>query len=242
MLYCLPYGGCFALTAAVETGFEAIRALARHHDATQAVRPALTYGRLVVLEEGEPYFWRGRFSRRRWLCECVCGKEALVREDSLRRGHTTSCGCLRDEKTVERGTRHGGKTVSARLPEYDVWQSLLHRRSAAVVCQRWCRPNGGGFRAFLKDVGRRPSSAFRLARKDESRAFSPRNCFWSDEVKQVGTPRRLVMVQGTQMTLRQAAALAGITYSTFCKRLQRGWSIETATVSHDVSARHISIS
>lgn len=33
-----------------------------------------------------------------WRCQCECGNEIVVRGDSLRSGHTKSCGCLQKEK------------------------------------------------------------------------------------------------------------------------------------------------
>ena len=35
--------------------------------------------------------------RRRWICECECGKEASILTHSLTSGNTQSCGCLLDE-------------------------------------------------------------------------------------------------------------------------------------------------
>lgn len=33
----------------------------------------------------------------RWICQCSCGTAKVVSGNSLRRGTTKSCGCLRDE-------------------------------------------------------------------------------------------------------------------------------------------------
>lgn len=198
------------------------------------VRLGQRFGRLLVIREADPYIWRGRFSRRRWVCECVCGAEAVVRDDSLKRSHTVSCGCLRDEKTRERATVHGAKTARSRWPEYEVWQSLLHRRNGAPVCKRWRSEGGSGFQAFLSDVGRRPASDFRLVRRNDARGYSPANCLWSREVRRPGVPRRLVVVAGKLTTLRAAAESAGVNYATFCKRLQRGWGVDAAMAGSKV--------
>ena len=35
--------------------------------------------------------------RKLWLCECKCGKTAIVPSSSLLNGNTTSCGCINEE-------------------------------------------------------------------------------------------------------------------------------------------------
>ena len=54
------------------------------------------YGRLLVTE----YVGRstGKTKHPRFLCLCDCGKEVVVTGTNLRQNHTTSCGCLREEK------------------------------------------------------------------------------------------------------------------------------------------------
>jgi hypothetical protein len=76
--------------------------------ATGTIRSGLRFGRLVVSHEDSPYFWRGRFARRRWFCDCECGGSATVREDRLKANTTLSCGCLRDDASVCRRWRAGG--------------------------------------------------------------------------------------------------------------------------------------
>ena len=33
--------------------------------------------------------------RSKWLCQCRCGRQKLIRQDDLLRGRTRSCGCVR---------------------------------------------------------------------------------------------------------------------------------------------------
>jgi len=191
------------------------------------VAPGDRFGRLTVTAEDEPYLWRGRFSRRRWACDCACGGSAVVREDSLLSGHTVSCGCVRDELTRERATRHGARAGDKRRPEYQAWQTMLHGQDARV-CARWQAPAGRGFKAFLADLGPRPTPQHRLVRRDPARPFTPGNTAWVESPPRAGVPRRLITVRGRRMTLRDAAAEAGIAYATLCKRLERGWSTRAA--------------
>jgi len=44
----------------------------------------------------------GADRRSRWLCRCNCGAERVVYSSSLLRGRSTSCGCLRNEKSRAR--------------------------------------------------------------------------------------------------------------------------------------------
>ena len=114
-----------------------------------AVRVGRRFGRLEVLGEDEPYFWRGRFSRRRWLCACDCGGEAVVREDRLTAGTTLSCGCLRVEAAEERLLRHGGRAAGRATPGNGSRQRCDF--CFAGRSYEWCfgttttvRPSGGG--------------------------------------------------------------------------------------------------
>ena len=67
------------------------------------------FGRLIVIRE----YGRDKNGAVLWLCRCLgkngddCGKEVVVRGDSLRNGNTRSCGCLHDEKSAARFTTHG---------------------------------------------------------------------------------------------------------------------------------------
>lgn len=186
-----------------------------------SIRVGSRFGRLEVVGEGEPYVWRGRFAERRWACVCDCGNETEVRNDRLKAGATRSCGCLRVETVRDLRTTHNACPKDPRPPEYHAWRRLL--RGAAPVVRRWRAKEGRGFAAFLADVGPRPTPGCRLARADPRRAHGPGNTRWAEGVPRRGVPRRFVVWRGRQVSLRDAAAAAGIPYNTLCKRLERGW-------------------
>lgn len=51
------------------------------------------FGKLLVIEKAfndDP-----DDTSARWLCRCDCGKEKIIRGDSLRKGRSQSCGCVR---------------------------------------------------------------------------------------------------------------------------------------------------
>lgn len=192
------------------------------------VGPGARFGRMVVVAESEPYLWRGRPYRRQWRCECDCGAETVVREDALKSGHSLSCGCLRVDTTRVNKTVHRGRQEACRTPEYEAWQTILHRRADAAVCARWRAPGGLGFLNFLEDVGARPSARHRLVRLDRAGGYIPENCAWRTDEKRAGCPRRLLVMDGEQITIRQAAERHGLCYRLLCKRLQRGWRLEHA--------------
>ena len=55
------------------------------------------FGRLVALRPTE----KKSGSNVVWLCQCDCGKQTEVSTSNLRTGNVMSCGCLREEATVE---------------------------------------------------------------------------------------------------------------------------------------------
>ena len=62
-----------------------------------------TFGKLTVLEQAPSrvaHDKRGDYKKRVWLCACECGAIVEVPENSLKTGHTNSCGCYRLECAV----------------------------------------------------------------------------------------------------------------------------------------------
>ena len=53
------------------------------------------FGRLVVLERAG----NNHYGHVEWVVECDCGKRRIVLAQSLTRGDTRSCGCLRNENS-----------------------------------------------------------------------------------------------------------------------------------------------
>lgn len=53
-----------------------------------------TFGRLLVVRRASS----NRHGQALWKCRCVCGGEAITTSAKLVRGHTKSCGCIKDER------------------------------------------------------------------------------------------------------------------------------------------------
>jgi hypothetical protein len=57
------------------------------------------FGRLIVIRKSEP----GEYKNKKelfWLCKCNCGNEKFIRDNDLKRGYTSSCGCYNREKNM----------------------------------------------------------------------------------------------------------------------------------------------
>src|ERR1700742_5251586 len=99
------------------------------------------YTRLTVIREETR---NGR--KRRWECQCDCGKVLVVEMSNLRNGHTRSSGCYEAERRIEANTRHGLSQSST----YHIWYGMLERcrnprhhaykdygGRGITVCDRW---------------------------------------------------------------------------------------------------------
>lgn len=57
------------------------------------------FGKLTVLERD---YQHPDKKRAYWKCQCDCGNIITTRGESLRTGHTTSCGCVRENKIKDK--------------------------------------------------------------------------------------------------------------------------------------------
>ena len=140
------------------------------------------FGKLVAVE-------KTKIGRQvAYRCKCDCGQETTVRSQSLRRGETTSCGCVRAEKMRSEKTTHG----LYRTGTYNSWRSMLARCKDSshkqfkdyggrgiTVCQAW----QDSFEAFLAAMGERPSGTT-LDRIETDGNYEPGNCRWATRTEQ----------------------------------------------------------
>lgn len=80
----------------------------------------MKFGRLTVIDREPP---KGKKDRGLWVCKCSCGNITRVTTHVLKSGNTTSCGCMRKEKTKQVMTKHGERNT--RL--YGVWLDMKQR-------------------------------------------------------------------------------------------------------------------
>lgn len=160
------------------------------------------FGRLVVVAEEPPVSrapHRGVF--RMFRLKCDCGGEKITRMNDLRTGVVNSCGCLigdTNRANSEKTVTHGDARLK-RAPEYRVWTGIIFRCSnqkakswryyggrGIKVCDEW----RSDYRAFLRDVGRRPSPELTLDRINNDGNYEPGNVRWATRSQQAYNRRK----------------------------------------------------
>lgn len=186
------------------------------------------FGRLTVLERIKT---DGYFSYR---CSCECGKTTVVkRTGTLTSGNTQSCGCLKDEETVNRSIKHGHRTTTNTTSEYRTWVHIKQRcynpqvkqfknygGRGIKVCDRWLE----SFDNFLADMGAKPSEKHSLDRFPNMNGnYEPGNCRWATDGEQAQNKRNNVRIDynGQSMVLTEWARFFGINHSSLRLQLDK---------------------
>ncbi len=187
------------------------------------------FGRLTVLSYAGPDY-KGRSLFR---CICECGNEKVVLASYLKRGSTSSCGCIVQEMNRVRGLKHG----QSRSKIYSVWQSMRQRcynlnssiysyygGRGIVVCDEW-----KDFKAFYGwAILHGYKEGLSLDRIDVNGNYCPDNCRWVTMEVQ-GNNRRnnhTVTYMGETLTITEWARKTGISATTLTDRLRRNLPID----------------
>jgi hypothetical protein len=140
---------------------------------------------------------------------------------------------------MTRGTFKHGLTD---LPEYRAWQTMrlrcLNPENKAfknyggrgiTVCDRW----KDNFLAFLRDMGRKPSSAHELDRIDNNKGYEPGNCRWVTRIVNSRNRRsnKWVEFKGERRLLIDVCEQFGIRSDTVRFRLKHGMTLEQAVAT-----------
>lgn len=168
-----------------------------------------------------------------WLCKCECYNFHLVNTNNLISNKSKSCGCLRNQKLVDRSRKHG----RSKTPEYETWMSLK-RRCYNKNFERYQDYGGRGivmsddwkdsFESFLVDMGRRPSSEHSIDRLDVDGDYCFENCSWKTNKEQCNNKRnnRVLEYNGESLTVTQWAEKLGLSLRTILSRIRYNWSVE----------------
>lgn len=170
-----------------------------------------------------------------WNCRCDCGNYSTPRGESLRRGHATSCGCVRGAKLVKHNTTHG----LTNSKEYSVWSNMKNRCTSlsspyykyyggkgVKICSRWME----SFENFYNDMGKCPDDKYSIDRIDVNGDYEPSNCRWSDFKEQANnkTSNSNIEYNGVTKNKKQWAEYLGVNYKSF-------WTILKST-NNDIHA------
>ena len=196
----------------------------------------LEFGDLLVLELAYKKKNKKGKTTVYWRCLCRrCGKICVVRTGNLKRKDgraSTSCGCGKIEKTIERLTTHGmsGTKIHSKWNE-------IKTRCYNPNCKDYPDYGGRGitmfedwkenFQAFydyvsmLENYGEKNYS---LDRIENNGNYEPGNVRWATKKQQSRNTRQNIKVnyKGVEMCLMEAAEKSGIRYTTLRERYKRG--------------------
>ena len=190
------------------------------------------FGKLTAIElDGEKTKLTGLAY---WVCKCDCGATKTIRASHLKSGATSSCGCIRKDKTLSKATR----IPESKSPEYRSW-SGMHTRCKNPLAKNFKNYGGRGIKvcdrwesygAFLSDMGRRPGPKYSLDRIDNNGDYAPENCKWSTPIEQSSNKRNNHFIEhdGLRLTLAEWSRRTGINAATIWTRLVFGESPEYA--------------
>lgn len=159
------------------------------------------FGSLVVKKEVDRIKY-GKKWYRNWLCLCDpklggCGREVIVRQDNLRSGNTSSCGCYEFAPRYKHGMRWHPlyflwKDIKARCYNDNEKAYKYYGKRGIGLAKIWY-DNPKLFIEYIeKELGPKPSEYHTLDRIDNNGHYVTGNLKWSTDKEQANNRRRRI--------------------------------------------------
>jgi hypothetical protein len=194
------------------------------------------FGRLTVIsndgKKGQEHIWK---------CQCICGKEVVVRGGALRKGATTSCGCYFSEQLKERNKKHGLRHTRIYKIYYGILTRCYNPKSSTyqyygargiTMCREW-KDDFTSFYDWAMANGY--DDKLSIDRKNENGNYCPENCHWVTQKIQTRNRRNNLVytLNGITDCASGWAERMGIDKKLLWSRLSRGWDFEKAMNTHN---------
>ncbi len=188
------------------------------------IPPETVYSRLTAIGPAKPKIRTNGDKRARTQFRCSCGNITVCNNETVRAGHTKSCGCLEIENRI----KHGMHATHI----YKEWQGMLTRcrqknnkrykkeyiDRGITVCERWKK-----FENFFEDMGS-GKKGWSLERLNNDAGYSPQNCVWATMAQQARNKRstRIMEIHGVKGCIVDLAKHFNIDVRTVHYRLRNG--------------------
>lgn len=198
------------------------------------------FGEWTIISDGLVRRPNGKWG---YLCKCSCGKEKVIQAHRLVDGHTTSCGCKKQDRFYKIITKHGlSKTrlnhtyrhMKDRCynPKCNSYKSYGAR--GIKMCDEWLND----FVAFYNwALANGYKEDLTIERVDVNGDYCPENCTWipmGDQAKNRQNSR-LITCNGETRTITEWSRITGHDATTIRRRLNAGLSPEEALTLEYVS-------
>lgn len=183
-----------------------------------------------------------KHQKKIWHCRCECGGKSIVATGTLRSGLTKSCGCAQTSGIAGAQATHR----MSRTRVYNIWVGLRDRcnniknADYAIYGGRGISydPRWDSFETFYSEMGEPPAN-HSIDRIKNDGNYSKTNCRWASALTQARNSSQAtpVTIDGRTMLLMDWAKECGLKPAAISNRIRRGWTIEEAVTTPNLSAR-----
>lgn len=166
-----------------------------------------------------------------YLGKCSCGNIKEFYLGNLKRGKSTSCGCLSSKLKSERSKIHG----DTRTRLYRIWTNMKSRclnantlsyqtygKVGITMCDDWAN-SYETFRDWAHANGYQ--NHLTIDRIDNAGGYEPNNCRWATSTEQVRNRDYTwnITIDGITKSAKEWCIDFGVNYKTAHTRKSRGW-------------------